>query len=518
MALNLRHLTYERAEQALMHPDVDSAVEQMIVGLADGEPDYRPVLRDWFNGLRAELLKPLRVINDPVDAELTACLFSARLKANWIMINNHSNYQAMTGEIDVPLMYKGGLISLLLNTVESLLSNRDIEYVTTALQRFTIEDLGEPSVGVSLSSIGQLFESLSDTFSAGHKFEAQVDGFADKIQALEMPSSARSTVEKLISGLKTGAIGFSHVSQRIQKSLASLRMVPLAKLESRLVRALEVLTTNGQAASLIFESTNCGMAIESFDPLADVVVEIFRSRIKEVGRRDSPVQPASDRRAPINLGPVHRRTITPLVFSLAASYQGTDIAITLTDDGESADSVAATIETRLEQLQRVVLGFRAIGGVVQLAANADNQPVWTFVVPVPISIISLLILKAGGNRYGWPVGSTLQMIAANQAIRHRVGAGETIEVRGRQVPLHTLDQLLNSAATPVEPNAQSVILVSRSKHGLFAVEVDGVERKVDLSLKTLDTDAPDYVSGVGILDDGPPLLVINPDHLLSVTV
>jgi len=515
MLPNLRHLTYQRAEQVLMHPGVDSAVEQMIVGLADGEPDYRPELRDWFNGLRAELLIPLRVINDPIDAELTACLFSARLKANWIMINNHSNYQAMTGEVDVALMYKGGLISLLLNTVESLLSNRDVEYVTTFLQKFSIENLVEPSVSVPLSSISQLFESLSETFSAGHKFEAQVDGFTNKIQSLEMPLSTRAAVDHMISALRTGAKGFSHVSQRIQKNLASLRMVPFVNLESRLARALEVLTVNGQEALLRFNSANCGMATESFDPLADVIVEIFRSRIKEVGRRDSPVQPAYERRAPINLGPAHRRTITPLVFNLAASYQGTDIAITLTDDGESADSVAGTIETRLEQLQRVILGFSAAGGSVHLAGNVSNQPVWTFVVPIPISIISLLILKAGANRYGWPVESTLQLIAANQAVRHHVGAGETIEVRGRQVPLHTLDQLLNSDAPPAEPNSQGVILVSRSKHGLFAVEVDCVERKVDLSLRALETDAPDYVSGVGILDDGPPLLVINPDRLRS---
>jgi len=38
---------------------------------------------------------------------------------------------------------------------------------------------------------------------------------------------------------------------------------------------------------------------------------------------------------------------------------------------------------------------------------------------------------------------------------------------------------------------------------------------VDLSLRALETDAPDYVSGVGILDDGPPLFVINPDRLRS---
>jgi len=493
---NRRHLTYERAEQALMHPDVDSSVEQMIAGLADVEPDCRPALRDWFNGLRIELLMPLRVITDPIDSELTACLFSARLKANWIMINNHSNYQAMTGEIDMPLMYKGGLISLLLNTVESLLSNRDVENVTTFLQKFTIENLVEPSLSVSLNSIGQLFESLSDTFSAGHKFEAQVDGFAGKIQLLEMPSSTRATVDQMISGLKTSAKGFSHVSQRIQKSLASLRMVPFATLESRLVRALEVLTTNGQAALLKFNGANCGMATESFDPLADILVEIFRARMKEVGHRDSPA---------------------PIAFNLSASYQGTKIMICLTDDGESAESVAATIETRLAHLQRVVLGFNTAGGSVLLTANESNQPLWTFVVPVPISIISLLILKTGGNRYGWPVGCTLQMIAANQAIRHRVGAGETIEVRGRQVPLHALDKLLNSAAPPPEPNAQGVILVSRSKHGLFAVEVDCVESKVDISLKALDTIAPDFVSGVGILDDGPPLIVLNPDHLLSAT-
>ena len=250
MLPNLRHLTYQRAEQVLMHPGVDSAVEQMIVGLADGEPDYRPELRDWFNGLRAELLIPLRVINDPIDAELTACLFSARLKANWIMINNHSNYQAMTGEVDVPLMYKGGLTSLLLNTVESLLSNRDVEYVTTFLQKFSIENLVEPSVSVPLSSISQLFESLSETFSAGHKFEAQVDGFTNKIQSLEMPLSTRAAVDHMISALRTGAKGFSHVSQRIQKNLASLRMVPFVNLESRLARALEVLTVNGQEALL----------------------------------------------------------------------------------------------------------------------------------------------------------------------------------------------------------------------------------------------------------------------------
>jgi len=520
MSSHLRHLTYDRAAQALLHPDVDSAVEQMIVGLADEVPDSRPVFRAWFSDLREELLIPLRVIGDPVDAELTACLFIARLKANWIMINNHSNYLAMAGEVDMPLMYKAGAISLLLTAVESLLSTRDVEYVENTLQKFTVENLVEPSVTVSLGSIGHLFESLSETFFAGHKFEAQINGFADKVGSLELPPSTRATVDRMISGLRSGATVFSRVSQRIQKSLASLRMVPLANLESRLMSALEVLATNDRGASLKFYSADCGMATESFDPLADVVVAIFRARMTEAGRSDSPAPPVGERRGSlIDGGSAHQRRdpAALLAFNLSASYQGTDIVITLNDDGESAESVADTIAPRLEQLQTVINRFKAAGGAVELTATADNRPVWTFVVPVPISIISLLILRAGGNRYGWPVGNTLQMIAANQAVRHRVGAGETIEVRGRQVPLHTLGRLLDSAAPPAVPNAQNVILVSRSKHGLFAVEVDCVERKVDLSLQALDTHAPDYVSGVGILDDGPPLLVINPDHLLSLT-
>lgn len=88
----------------------------------------------WIDGLRRDLVKLVREIDEPEDIEMSLAIAYIEMKSRWIALNTKINYATFRrGACDQSDALRGNAISLLLGHIEDMLKQNDIEQISTFL-------------------------------------------------------------------------------------------------------------------------------------------------------------------------------------------------------------------------------------------------------------------------------------------------------------------------------------------------------------------------------------------------
>ncbi|MNS08053.1 Chemotaxis protein CheA [compost metagenome] len=188
--------------------------------------------------------------------------------------------------------------------------------------------------------------------------------------------------------------------------------------------------------------------------------------------------------------------------------------------GFSTASQVTSVSGRGVGMDVVRANIEQIGGAIELNSVEGRGACFTVRIPLTLTIVSALIVEAGGERFALPQSSVIELVSASGASGRNI---ETIEqapvlrLRERLLPLVSLQRLLKlSDDTPPSTQGKAAnetcIVVTHFGASTFGVIVDRVFDIEEIVVKPVAGVLRhlNLYSGATILGDGAVIMILDP--------
>jgi two-component system chemotaxis sensor kinase CheA len=321
----------------------------------------------------------------------------------------------------------------------------------------------------------------------------------------------------------------------------SVRMTPLSVITDRLPRtARDIARRRGREVELLISGAEIELDRAIIDDLADPLIHLLRNcidhgiespeqrveaRKPSTGRVQVTVRRQRDRVVleieddgkgmdPQKLkdAALSRNLITPEAAQrmtdreafLLSCLPGVSTATDITDisgRGVGMDAVKRTVEN--------------VGGTLEIESERGRGTRFTLRLPLTVAVVNLLLVEAGPEVVGLPIGKVLAVLEADHDKLSRSRETPLIAHGTSLLPVHVLAELLHMPPSPrsgVRP-----YLVMEADAGKVALAVDRLVGQEEVVLKALASplDLVTGLSGVTILGSGRPIFILDVPRLLA---
>ncbi|WP_350031409.1 chemotaxis protein CheW [Sphingopyxis sp.] len=333
----------------------------------------------------------------------------------------------------------------------------------------------------------------------------------------------------------------------MRQSVSQMRMQRIDKLFAPLPRIVRDLA-NDLGKKIAFQTSGGEVELdrEMMENIRDPLIHIVRNAI------DHGIETLEERVAA-------GKDITATI-SVVARQSGNQIEIEVRDDGRGlspdalvAKAVAARLLTAanaraLSAAEKLELIFRPgfstatkitevsgrgvgmdivranlekIGGVVDLRNDEGRGLTILLRVPMTLTIISGLMVRAAGQYFAIPRGSVREiLLESGDTVRvDRIGGGELATVRGEQFPLLRLENILGRARDEADDAEDRALVIVRPGQGQsYALSVAAIHDQEELVIKPAAPMimATGLYAGTTLPDNGRPVLLLDVQGLLAV--
>jgi two-component system chemotaxis sensor kinase CheA len=329
----------------------------------------------------------------------------------------------------------------------------------------------------------------------------------------------------------------------LRDAVTRTRMQRIDNLFSALPRMVrDLCSETGKKVVLDVDGGDVELDREMIEMIRDPLTHIVRNAI------DHGVEPPEDRRL------AGKREAGRLAVS--ARQAGNQILIDISDDGRGIDggrlvekALAAGILTAeraagLTPAQKTALIFEPglstaaevtnlsgrgvgmdvvranverIGGLVEVDSRAGEGVCFTLRVPLTLTIIPALTVRAGGQAFAIPRSAIEEIVRVKGgAVRiEALGRAAVATIRDRRLPLVDLaDQI---GAAPGAAEERMLIVLKPAGGGLYALAVDAVQDHEELVVKPAAPAvmAAGLYAGTTLADDGKPVLLLDPPGIAA---
>ncbi len=400
--------------------------------------------------------------------------------------------------------------------------------------------LPEPVEASVKAAPGRIVESRSIKVDTG-KLDHLVDTVGELViaQSLvqhdpELTSLNRPTLVRNLSQL-------ARITNEVQKTAMSMRMVPIGILFQRMARVVRDLTRKvGKQAELEIVGEETELDRNLVEELSDPLLHMLRNSV------DHGVESA-ERRAERGKPPIAK-------LRLKASHEAGNIVIEVSDDGNGLDRekllskairgglINATDVLTDNELYNLIFrpGFstaeqvtdvsgRGVGmdvvrrqvqklrGRVEIHSTPGRGTTFLLKLPLTLAIVEGLIVGVGPERYIVPVFAVREMLRPPADSVFTVqNKGEMAMVRNRLLPLVRLYRRFGITPRSEVPT-ESLLIVAESGTQPFAMLVDELIGKQEVVIKSLGSllhDTPG-IAGGAILGDGRVGLILDLEHIFQ---
>jgi two-component system chemotaxis sensor kinase CheA len=323
-------------------------------------------------------------------------------------------------------------------------------------------------------------------------------------------------------------------SAQLQETVMDLRMLPVRHVFERFPRMVRDLSRQqGKDVELILEGQDTRVDKAIIDQIGEPLVHMIRNAI------DHGIETPEER---------IRRGKTPTgTILLAAAQESNQIVITIMDDGGGIDADQVrrkAVESGLlkqdqalsdrEAIQLVFAqGFSTKGAVTDLSGRGVGLDVvlksierlngmvevetvpgvgtkFIIQLPLTLAIISALLVEIGTRAFAIPLGSVVESLRLDAFAVHRINGRETLRLRERLIPLHSLAELFGLPPAPARERRYAVILGRGDKR--LGLVVDGLRGQQQVVIKALDPAVSGVafaIAGATIMGDGSVVLIVD---------
>lgn len=376
------------------------------------------------------------------------------------------------------------------------------------------------TIRLPLVLIDQLMNGVSDMVLARNEL-------ARKLRATESDPETDSAFERLSTCIAD-----------MRDTISKTRMQRVDRLFMAIPRMVRDLSRElGKTVDLVIEGGDVEMDREMIEMVVDPLTHIVRNSI------DHGIETPESRRA---AGKSETGSLR-----LSARQSGSQIVIEVADDGRGidVDAVAAKMvatgamnahdvaalgdQAKLELIfapglstarevtavsgrgvgmDIVRANIERIGGVISLASEAGRGLTIAMRVPLTLTIIPGLILKAGGLNFAIPRSAVIEILHdTNPAVSlTTLGGALTATIRGTRYSMIELEQVIGLPA--IERPGPRTLMVVRSASGMpYILGVDQVENHEELVIRPAApvVMATGVYAGMTLPDNGQPMLLLD---------
>lgn len=296
----------------------------------------------------------------------------------------------------------------------------------------------------------------------------------------------------------------------LQRSLMTVRLVPIAQMWSRLRRIVQGYTrASGKRIGLVLEGGDTRLDKVIVEKLADPLVHIIRNAI------DHGIEPLSER---VTLGKEPQGTVV-----LSAAPRGSQIVVSVKDDGRGIDwdVVArkatergllrdpenATERDLLEALfhpgfstaEKVTdLSGRGVGldvvrrnlsevnGLLEVRSVRHEGTEFLITLPITLAIFQSLLVDVEGRTFAIPLAAVLENLRLPASAIQTLEGRAVIQHRGAEIPVTDLGEALRLRSRDrSDDGGNRYLVVVGSAEKRLALRVDAVRGQREIVTKSL---------------------------------
>lgn len=338
--------------------------------------------------------------------------------------------------------------------------------------------------------------------------------------------------------IKTQYAVINRIVEEMQGAIMQVRMMPVSFVFQRFPRLVRDISRKlGKEVHLVLEGEETEADKNIIESLADPLIHIVRNSLDH-GLETPDVRRACGKHAAGTLTIRAKQEadrvlieiiddgkgIDPEVIKCKAYEKGVIDEVTLEriTDREAVNLVFAagfsTAETISDLSGRGVgmdvvrTGVERVDGVILLESEVGKGTCIRISLPLSMAVTKVMIIESDGQLFGVPMDHVVETVRIKRSAIQAIKRSRTTVLRGRIVPLKTLNSLLGIYAEP-KANADDAmaILVARIGNESLGLIVDDFHETVDVIQKPLDGVLSGLAaySGSALMGDGSVLMVLN---------
>ncbi|MDO8652211.1 MAG: chemotaxis protein CheA [Undibacterium sp.] len=350
-------------------------------------------------------------------------------------------------------------------------------------------------------------------------------------------------VRELSREIKTQYAVINRIAEEMQDAIMQVRMLPVSFVFQRFPRLVRDISRKlGKEVNLVLEGEDTEADKNIIEALADPLIHIVRNSL------DHGIESPEVRRAAGK--PAEGRLV------IRASQEAGRVVIDISDDGKGIDPVVIkrkayekgiideTVLERISDQDAINLVFAAgfstaevvsdlsgrgvgmdvvraaveqVNGTVTLESQAGQGTRLRLSLPLSMAVTNVIIIESNQQIFGVPMDMVVETVRIRRSAIHSIKNHQTAVLRGRIVPLRSLNELL-ATDQPQLPNEDDefAMLVIRMQGEHVGIVVDDFREVVDIILKPMGgiLGGLSGYTGSALLGDGSVLMVLNLKELV----
>jgi len=350
-------------------------------------------------------------------------------------------------------------------------------------------------------------------------------------------------VRELSREIKAQYAVINRIAEEMQDAIMQVRMMPVSFVFQRFPRLVRDISRKlGKEVNLVLEGEETEADKNIIESLGDPLIHIVRNSLDH--GFESP--------------DVRRTTGKPVAGTLTirASQESDRVVIEIRDDGKGIDPLIikrkayekglideAMLE-RISDQDAVNLVFASGFSTVEVISDLSGRGVGMDVVrtavekvngtvvlesekgkgtrirlslPLSMAITNVMIIESDGQIFGIPMDCVVETVRVRRSAIRTIKASQATVLRGRIVPLKSINALLGLASAP-KANGQDelAVLVVRLNDEQVGLMVDNFRETIDIILKPMAgvLAGLSAYSGSALMGDGSVLMVLNVKEIL----
>ncbi|MDN4073418.1 chemotaxis protein CheA [Fictibacillus terranigra] len=358
----------------------------------------------------------------------------------------------------------------------------------------------------------------------------------------------KGRLEKISKDLKSNDLNetverMSRISSDLQDIILNMRMVPVDQVFNRFPRMIRGLAKDlGKTVSLEITGAETELDRTVIDEIGDPLVHLLRNSIDHgiekpkkrlaAGKSEAGTIhlrayhsgnhvfiEIEDDGAGINRHKVLERAIERGIVSRELSKDFTDKQVNelLFASGFSTAEVISDISGRGVGLDAVKNKIESLGGSVTVDSAEGQGSLFSIQLPLTLSIISSMLVKAGEETYAIPLSSIIETARIKQDDIMTVHHQPMMDFRGKVVPLVSLGELFEVPETDRNEKERRSVVIVKKGDKMAGLAVDSLIGQQEIVLKSLGNYLASVfaVSGAAILGDGQVALILDCNSLIK---
>jgi two-component system chemotaxis sensor kinase CheA len=336
----------------------------------------------------------------------------------------------------------------------------------------------------------------------------------------------------------------NRIAEDLQDAIMQVRMMPVSFVLQRFPRLVrDIARKLGKKVNLILEGEDTEADKSMIEALADPLVHIVRNSM------DHGLELPEER---VNAGKSETGTLR-----IRANQNADHVVIVIEDDGRGIDpqKIKAKVASKglVEQaaldamsdqelvnlvflpgfstaeqisdlsgrgvgMDVVRSGIEKVGGQLRLTSQIGKGTQLSLTLPLSMAVTQVMVIESGGQRFGIPMDQVMETVRLPKDSIHTIKHQPTAQLRGRTIPLKSLNQMLAVSEEQVlNEDEEYALMVLRSRGELVGLIIDDFHGSIDIILKPMVGILGELsgYSGTAVMGDGSILMILNPTELFE---